>query len=206
MPLAGRLANVKITSQVATTSTDLAATRSTGLPTGYVQIDNVALRHFDPEGTVEVYKDGVLVGSTLYSVNPITGKFTWVTGNPDAGTYTVDVDVLTASDVTQARSWTLEVNQELFDISHFGSGGWRKFMADMAGARIGIGKYFVTADFIDFITDGSRFIIEMHVDGSGNRFECFARPAQDTVNVAVGSITTETLSLVSDGIIHYSTA
>lgn len=210
MPLSGRNANVKITSLLSTSSTDIAATRSTGLGAGttpgYVQVNLAAFRHLDDASTTnKLYLGAGLVASSLYALNPVIGRFTWLTGDPTTGVYTVDGAILTAASVVEARSWTLEVNQEMFEISHFGSSGWKTFMPDMAGAQITIGKYFNDSEFMDYIVLGSRFIVELHVDQAGNRFECYARPSSDQIQTAVGAILGESISLVADGPVYYST-
>lgn len=207
MPLAGRNAALKVTSLTATTSTGNAATRSTGAgsETGFVQIDSTSRRHWDPDSTPVLYLNSTAVSSTNYDVNYVQGKFQWNTGDPSTGTYTIDADYLTASSVAGGREWQLQVENDMFEVSEFGSSGWKQYQPNLAGATVSIGRYWNDSTFIDYMAVDAKFIVELHVDQNGNRYEGFARVGGDQVNTAVDAIVGESLNLAIDGQLFYST-
>lgn len=207
MPLAGRNAALKVTSLTATTSTGNAATRSTGAgsETGFVQIDSTSRRHWDPDSTPVLYLNSTAVSSTNYDVNYVQGKFQWNTGDPSTGTYTIDADYLTASSVAGGREWQLQVENDMFEVSEFGSSGWKQYQPNLTGATVSIGRYWNDSTFIDYMAVDAKFIVELHVDQNGNRYEGFARVGGDQVNTAVDAIVGESLNLAIDGQLFYST-
>jgi len=211
MPIAGKDANLRIASGVATTSTGEAATRSTGVTgTGYVQVNSTVHRYIDPDSTPAVYVEALgsttLVASTLYSVNGVQGIFQWVSGDPTTGTYTADIEWLTASQVSGGREWTLNVETDMFETSEFGSGGWKTFQANLAGASATIGKYWTDETFFDLLNTEEKFIAELVVDGTDDhRYEGFVRISADQVTTPTDGLVGESINLVFDGPVYYST-
>jgi hypothetical protein len=209
MPLAGRAAALKATSLVATSSTDVACTRSTGVGSanGYVQVTNVALRHIEPDTNPELYLNSTLVSSTNYTVNYVQGKFDWQSGDPAAGTYTADLSYVTASNVAGGREWTLNLEQDMFEVTEFGSSGWKEFMPNMAGAQITVGKYWTDPTFFDYLEVSGKFLVELITSSTGGwRYETYARVVSDQLGAGVDSLVTETINLVADGQVYYTTA
>lgn len=208
MPLAGRHAALKMTSVTATSSTDEAATRSTGVSgTGYVQIDSTARRHLDPLLTHTLFDGGTPVSSTAYTLNHVQGKFQWVTGDPPVGTYTADIRWLTASSIGGGRSWELDIQADMFDVSEFGSSGWKRFMPNMTGATATIERFWSDASIFDMANLSHRFIVEFIVNNTaGDKYEAFAYVTSNRPSAAVDQIVGEQITLSIDGQVHFSTA
>lgn len=212
MPLAGRNAALKITSVTATSSTDQAATRSTGLgagatPTGYVQITDPTRRHLDPSTSHTLYVGGTPVSSTAYEINHVQGKFQWLIGDPPVGTYDADIRWLTASAVGGGRSWEIDVTGDMFDVTEFGSSGWKEWMPNMTGATATIQRFWGDASFFDRGNLSQRFIAEFIANSvTGDKYEAFAYIATDRVSAGVDQIVGEQISLTIDGAVHFSTS
>jgi len=216
MPLAGRSAAVRITSQTATSSTNEAATRSTGpgastTISGQVQITSTARRQLSPTGVHTLWRiaagSTTLVPSTDYNLNLVQGIFDWRTGDPSTGTYQADIEWLTASNVAGGQEWSLSVDQEAFEVTEFGSSGWRQYQPNLAGATASVDRYWVDSSFLDLIVaDNPLFLIELVVNSAaGWKYEGFARIQQDSINTAVDAIVTESLNLVIDGQLYFTT-
>lgn len=215
MPIAGKDANLRITSGVATTSTNEGATRSTGpgatVP-GWVQITSTAHRHLDPDSTPILYVEapvGVttsVVSDTLYNVNPINGKFEWVTGDPTTGTYTADIEWLTATQVSGGREWSLNVETDMFEVSEFGSSGWKQYQPNLNGATVQLSKYWTDESFFDLFNTESKFIVECVVDNAqGWKYEGFVRISADQVGTPTDGLVGESINCVFDGPVVFST-
>jgi hypothetical protein len=212
MPIAGKDANLRIASGVATTSTNEAATRSTGVGTsnGYVQITSTAHRHFDPDSTPVLYRiaagSTTLVTATDYNVNPVQGRFDWVTGDPSTGTYQADIQWLTVSQVSGGREWTLNVETDMFEVSEFGSAGWKQFQPNLNGAQASINKYWTDPTFYDLFNTESKFVVELVTDATnGWRYEGFVRITSDQVQTPTDGLVGESINLVFDGPVYFST-
>lgn len=205
MAFAGKDANVKITSVTATTSTGEASTLATD---GYsVQVDDVLKRHWDPTSATRpvLYHNTTAVTPGLYDVNYVQGKFEFTSTQP-VGTYTSDVEYLTASKVAGGREWNLNVETAMFEISEFGSSGWRTFQPNMTGAGVTISRYWNDSSFLDMLTNESRFVVELFPnDAGGWKYEAFARPRSDQVGASVDSIVGEAVQLQVDGKLYFST-
>lgn len=212
MPLAGRSADIKVTSSVGVASTNNAMTRSTGAGSanGYVAITASSRRHWDDDATPVLYRaqggSTAVVSSTNYSVNYVQGRFEWVSGDPSTGTYTADVSYLTATSVAGGREWTLGIEQDMFEVSTFGSSGWKRFMPNLAGASATVGRYWTDVAFFDQLVLSGKFVAEFIVSSTGGeKYEAYVRVGSDQVNTAVDAIVGETINLSIDGNVYYST-
>lgn len=215
MPIAGKDANLRIASGVATTSTNVACTRSTGVgagatPTGYVQITSTSQRYIDPDSTPALYRiaagSTTLVAATDYTVNGVQGIFQWVSGDPSTGTYQADIQYLTATQVSGGREWTLNVEADMFEVSEFGSAGWKQFQPNLNGAQATISKYWTDSTFFDLFNTESKFIVELIAENTnGWRYEGFVRIQSDQVGTPTDGLVGETINLQFDGPVYYST-
>jgi|GEM_PF-5515420 len=212
MPLAGRDANLLITSLTATTSTNEPCTRSTGAGTapGYVQVTASSKRHLDPSTSHALYQivggTTSLVSSTAYTLNYVQGKFEWKSGDPSTGTYQADIRWLTASRVAGGRQWQAQVDSEMFEVTEFGSSGWRQYQPNMTGATVTISRYWADSTFIDYITQNARFLVELVVSkANGWKYEGFVYPQSNQIQAAVDSIVTEDVTMVVDGRLYFTT-
>lgn len=206
MPLAGKDANLRIASGTATTSTGVACSESTGtIGNGFVQIDSTAARHIVAESTPTLYLNSTAVSSTNYTVNPVQGKFEWLSGDPTTGTYTADIEYYTVSQVSGGREWQLNVETDMFEVSEFGSSGWKQFQPNLSGATATIGKYWVDETFFDLFNTESKFVVELMTDSTGLRYEGYVRIVSDQINTPTDGLVGESVNVQFDGPVYYST-
>jgi hypothetical protein len=212
MPLSGRKAALKATAAAGVASTNNAATRSTGVggETGYIRINSTARRHWDNVPAPVLYRAAggstAVVSSTNYTVNYVQGRFQWKTGDPSTGTYTIDVDYLTASQIAGGREWQLNVEADMFEVTEFGSSGWKNFLPNLKGATVTINRYWNDPTFLDHLTLSNRFLMELIVNAAaGWRYEGFVRVASDQIQTAVDAIISESITLNVDGQVYFST-
>lgn len=208
MPLGGRKANIKITGSVGVSSTAEAATRSTGTgsATGKVVITDATRRHLDPDYTPVLKLNSTAVSSTAYTLQGVTGTFQWNTGDPSTGTYTADIEYLTASSLAQAREWTLNTELQMFDTTVFGSSGWKTFQPNLGGATATVGRFWADPSFFDVLELQSRLVVEFIVNSSANdRYEAYAFVQSDGISTPVDALVTENINLSIDGKLYFST-
>lgn len=204
MPLAGRNANIYITALTATSSTDNAATLAAdGLS---VQIDSTARRHWEPDSTPSLFLNSTAVSSTAYTVNYVQGKFEF-SSTQSTGTYTIDAAYLTASQVGSAREWQLNVEADMFEVSTFGSSGWKQFQPNLNGSNVTLSKYFTDSTFLDHMLVDGKFVVELYPNlAAGDRYEGFARVVSDQPGASVDNIVGESVNLTIDGQLYYTTS
>ena len=219
--LSGKTAKIRFTSIVGTSSTDNLATRSTGVAiglshttVGFVQMDSTARRHWDRSSTATpILADaGTPVAATLYTVNPVQGKFEWVTGDPPVGVYTIDCHFLTNTFLTGGQEWTVDVDPDMLETTSFststGNTQWRTFLPGLSEATASIERLVSTGDtgpvFFDRLNLPSDLVIELVADDAV-RFEGYARVASDGWNTSVDELTVESVDLQIDGPLYFST-
>lgn len=210
MPLAGRQADINITSVTPTTSTGEAATASTGtaLARPFVQVNDTGKRIWDPDSTPVLYLNSTAVSTTDYNVNYVQGKFEKSsTVDFTAGTYTADIEYLTASRVAGGREWQLTVDSDAFEVTEFGSSGWREFQPNLNGASVTMSRYWNDSEFFDLLNaDNVKFLVDLVVNSAGGwRYQAFARVGQDQVNTAVDAVVNEQITLQVDGKVYFTT-
>lgn len=219
--LSGKNAKIRFTSIVGTSSTDNLATRSTGVAiglshttVGFVQMDSTARRHWDRSSTATpILADaGTPVAATLYTVNPVQGKFEWVTGDPPVGVYTIDCHFLTNTFLTGGQAWSVDVDTDMLETTSFststGNAQWRTFREGLSEASASIERLHSTGDtgpvFFDRLNLPSDLIIELVADDAV-RFEGYARVSADGWNASVDELTVESVDLQIDGPLYFST-
>lgn len=213
--ITGKSAKIKYTAVTGTASTGNAATRSTGAgsETGYVQIDAVARRHWDRATTPTLYLNSTVVPSSNYDVNYVQGKFQWRTGDPSTGTYTIDTTWLAASYLTGGRSWSLDVNVDMHDVTTFSTSTadvtWRTFVPGLSDATMSISRLVSTGDtgpvFYDRLNLPGDVIVEA-VTNDLRRLEAFGFVDGDSWEIDPESLTAESVSIQLDGEVYYSTS
>lgn len=210
MALAGRNAALRATAAAATTSTNVACTATTGVA-GSVQVTSTAQRHLDPSTSHSLYRiaagSTTLESSTKYTLNYVQGVFQYKAGQTvSTGTYQADIRYLTASNVAGGREWQLTVESDMFETSEFGSSGWKTFQPNLNGANITISKYWTDSTFFDNLNTDQKFIAELVVNSAnGWKYETFARISSDQISVGVDSLVNETINLVADGEVYFTT-
>ncbi len=219
--LSGKTAKIRFTSIVGTSSTDNLATRSTGVAiglshttVGFVQMDSTARRHWDRSSTATpILADaGTPVAATLYTVNPVQGKFEWVTGDPPVGVYTIDCHFLTNTFLTGGQEWSVDVDPDMLETTSFststGNTQWRTFLPGLSEATASIERLVSTGDtgpvFFDRLNLPSDLVIELVADDAV-RFEGYARVSGDGWNADIEGLTVESVDLQIDGPLYFST-
>lgn len=212
----GGQAKIRFTSVLGTSSTDNAATRSTGAgsETGYVQIDSTARRHWDRSATAEpiLADGGVPVSSTNYTVNPVQGKFQWVTGDPPVGTYTIDCHFLTNTYLTGGQSWGVSFDTSMYDTTSFATSTGtvlvRTFQSGLTEGTVTIDHLISTGDtgpvFYDRMNLENDLIIELKVNDT-SAYEAYGYVNQITPAAGIDQVTAEGVQITLDGPLYYST-
>ena len=95
----------------------------------------------------------------------------------------------------------------MFEVTEFGSSGWRQYQPNLTGATATISRYWNDSTFVDLlVADNPQFLVELVVNSAqGWKYEGFARLQQDSINTAVDAIVSEDLSLVIDGQLYFTT-
>jgi len=155
---------------------------------------------------------GTPVGSSEYSVNYVTGKFVWGSGDPPVGTYTIDSTWLTSSYLTGGRSWSMDVNVNMLDVTTFSTSTadvqWRTFIPGLSDATIQIDRLISTGDtgpvFYDRLNLEQDVIVEL-VTNDSNRLEAYGWVNGDSWSLDIDAATAESVSIQVDGEVSYST-
>jgi hypothetical protein len=210
MPLAGRSAALRATSVTPTSSTNVATTATTGLA-GNVQVSSTAQRHLDPDGTHALYRiaagSTTLESSTKYTVNYVQGKFEYKADQTvSTGTYQADIEYLTATSIAGGREWQVNIEADMFEVSEFGSAGWKEYLPNLNGATVTINRYWEDSTFFDYLTLDTKFLVELVVNSAnGWKYESYARVQSDQINTSVDAIVGETINLQVDGQLYFTT-
>lgn len=211
MALSGRNAYLSITSAASVNSTNVACTASTGVA-GSVQVTSTALRHLDPATTPSLFRvaagSTTLESSTKYEVNYVQGVFQYKAGQTvSTGTYNADIDYFTVSSVAGGREWQLNVEQEAFEVTEFGSAGWKQFQPNLNGATVTINRYWNDSDFFDRLNTSSLFLLELGVDATNRwKYEAYGYMTQDQINTSVDALVNESASVNVSGALYFSTS
>lgn len=215
--LSGKVARVKYTSSVATSSTGEAATRSTGTTgNGYVSINSTAKRHLNRNNSTafKLYKDTVLQGSSLYDWNWVLGRAEYRSGDPAAGTWTMDVEYHTASYLAGAQSWTADINVDTLDVTSFSTSAtdvqWRSYKPGLSQATVSLERVVSTGStapaFFDRLAAQTDVIVECWFDSNTkSKLEGWAIVDGDSYQSAVDGLGTESISLRIDDQLYFST-
>jgi hypothetical protein len=215
--LSGKTAKIRFTSIVGTSSTDNAATISTGGGTGNssIQINATGRRHWDRSATAEpdLFLNSTLVPSTAFDlVNKVQGIFALNESRSSTGTYTIDCHFLTSTFLTGGQEWSVDVDVDMLETTSFststGNTQWRTFTPGLSEATASIERLVSTGDtgpvFFDRLNLPSDLIIELVTDDAV-RFEGYARVSADGWNASVDELTVESVDLQIDGPLYFST-
>lgn len=210
MPLSGRSAALRITGAVPTSSTNVSCTATTGAA-GNVQITSTAQRFLNPSGTHALYRiaagSTTLESSTKYTINYIQGKFEYAAGQTvSTGTYQADIEYLTASNVAGGREWSLNVDQDMFEITEFGSSGWKQYQPNLVGASASISRFWGDATFFDYLNTSQKFVVDLVINSvNADRYQAFAYVESDSITTPVDGLVNENVNLRIDGAVYYTT-
>lgn len=214
--LSGKTAKIRTTSILGTSSTDNAATITTGGGTGNssIQITATGRRHWDRSATAtpDLFLNTTLVPSTaIETINSVQGIFNLNNSRTSTGTYTIDCIFLTNTFLTGGQDWTVTVDNEMLETTAFstttGDAQWRTFITGLSEASVSISRLISTGDtgplFIDRLTLENDLIVELIADNA-DRLEGYAWVASDGWEASVDGLTAESVDLQIDGELFYS--
>ena len=216
--LSGKVAKVKITAITPTSSTGETFTK---LSTGKYQITDYTKRHWDRQttGAPTVYVNTTARTADEYTVDPVNGiiQFSPTSLTTGAVPVTADIHYVTASYLTQARSWSAELDTPMHDVTAFntstGSKTWRSYTPGLMGGTVTLGRLVSTGstangypvEFYDRLNLNQDLVVELHMQD----FEHLAGYGwieQDTFNVPIDEQETEDITIRLDGPLYYSTS
>jgi predicted secreted protein len=115
--------------------------------------------------------------------------------------------------VGDLRSWSLNVDADMFEISTFGSAGWREFQPNLNGASGSVSGYWnvqnstsmkaIQSHILSQSTDAAE--IELHVDGNNNGYKGDCWITSISPSAAVDGIVEFNADFTFDGAVSYST-
>jgi hypothetical protein len=227
MALSGRLARIRFGASVATSSTAQACTLSSnaGATTGgtNLQINATGRRRWEQGSThIHVYggsSSGHLFTSTEYQVDHGLGRirFNVAQATAPAKPYTLDIPWLATSFLTQAKAWSLTVNQEMLDVTSFATASsgaaapkWRTFIPGLTDATVSVSRFFNSSStgpvFLDRKLLDSPFYLELIADSTDQAgFVCYGRVADDQFNADIGSVVAEEVTFKPSGPVYFTT-
>lgn len=210
----GKLARIRYTAAVPTSSTDQAATLAAdGLS---VVINATGRRRWDQtvgSSGYAVAKAGTPLAASEYT--PLYGKGTFqFTTAHTTGAYTVDVPWLATSYLTQARAWTLNTNVDMLDATAFSTGAagaaWRSFVPGLSDATVTISRFFNSSStgpvFLDRALLGSPFYLELILNSTDQAgYVCYGYVQSDQFTEDVGALVAESVTFKPSGPVYYTT-
>ncbi len=217
--IAGKGSKIRTTSVLGTSSTDNAATISTGGGTGNssVQIDATGRRHWDRSDTAtpDLYLNSTLVGSTdIASINPVQGIFELGDSRTSTGTYTIDCHFLTSSYLAGGQSWEVNFETSMYDTTSFavtatGTAQARTFIPGLTQGSVTIDRLASTGGttgpiFYDRMNLQSDVIVELIAAGA-SRYEAYGYVTALNPSAGIDELTVESVDITLDGPLYYST-
>ena len=216
--IAGKSAKIRSTSVLGTSSTDNAATITTGLAGALssVQINATGRRHWDRSATAtpDLYLNSTLVPSSdIASINPVQGIFSLDNSRTSTGVYTIDCHFLTTSYIAGGQSWELDWDTDMYDTTSFSvttaDVQWRTFVPGLSGGSVSISKLASTGGttgplVYDHMNLQSDVVVEL-VTNDANRYEAYGYYSALGVQADIDALTVESIDITIDGDLFYST-
>ena len=210
----GRMGRVNITASIATTSTDAAGTLSSA-DYKTLTIADSTQRHWPPGSTLpRVYGATTNTEIGSYVVDHVRGIVTFA--HSTAVAYKIDYAWYPTSFLGMTRSWSLDVSQDMADVTVFSSstGGriWRQFAAGLNEGTIQLGRLYASSEtsappFIDRQSLQSPLYVELLPNGTeASKFECYARIQGDAWQTGLDGPITENVTLKVDGKTYWTTS
>jgi hypothetical protein len=162
MPTASRKVRVKVSGAPVAFTTE--ATTNAGDNLNY-QITNAAKRVWDRSATISVFKDAVLQSDTLYTVNRLSGRITFL-ASQGASVITVSGSYLPMSLAAEAKMVALSFIAENEDESTFEDDDVVRMQVqrDCSGR---LGRWEIDEYFRDALVAGDPVVLELFLDGAG---------------------------------------
>jgi hypothetical protein len=216
--IAGKSAKIRTTSILTTSSTDNAATITTGAGTGVssVQIDATGRRHWDRGSTAtpSLYLNSTLVPSSdIASINPVQGVITLDNSRTSTGTWTIDMRFLTTTYLAGGKSWDLDWDTNMYDTTAFstttGNVQWRTFVPGLSGGSVSISRLTSTGGttgplVYDHMNLQNDVVVELVTDAA-NHYEAYGWYDSLGVTADIDSLTVESIDITIDGDLYFST-
>lgn len=218
MPLAsGRQAKIRYTSLTGTSSTDNAATISTGAGSANssIQINATGRRHWDRSSTATplLFLNSTLVPTTaIDSYNYVQGVINLNESRSSTGTYTIDMSYLTSTHLAQANQWELSHDTNMYDSTSFSTSTGdlqsRTFIPGLNSATVSLSKFVSTGTtgplFYDRMNLQSDYVLELITDNA-NRFEAYGYTSALGVQTGIDQLSVESIDFQVDQDLYYST-
>ena len=216
--VAGKSAKIRTTSVLGTSSTDNAATITTGAGTGasFVQITATGRRHWDRSATAtpDLFLNDVAVLATdIAKINSVQGKFELGDSRTSTGVYTIDCHFLTTTYFAGGQSWELDWDTDMYDTTSFststGDQQFRTFVPGLSGGSVTISKLASTGGttgplVYDHMNLQNDVVVELVTD-TANHYEAFGFYSALGVTADIDSLTVESIDITIDGDLYYST-
>ena len=215
--ISGKQAKIRYTSVAGTSSTDNAATITTGLGSANssIQINATGRRHWDRSDTATptLWLNSTLVPTTaIASYNHVQGIINLNESRTSTGTYTIDMHYLTTTHLALAQSWDVSFDNSMYETTSMstttGDVQWRTFEPGLTNGTVTISKFVSTGDtgplFYDRMNLESDYILELITNGN-NRYEAYGYTASQGISAGIDQVTVESVDFQLDGPIYYST-
>ena len=218
----GKGAKVKVTSATYSTAAAEAFTSiSTSTDRTDFRITDATKRHWaritstgGPKPPLMLVNSTAHVGD--FDVNYVQGKVSFDPALTTADVVTGTVYWHTASFLPWTRSFMVDVNTDMLDVTSFstttGIVQWRSFVGGLSGASIDLGKIVAsgpattgyTPMWFDRLNTDQDVLVELHM-ASTYKFEGYARVETDSWGASVDALQTEDVTLTVDGPLYYAT-
>lgn len=222
--ISGKLARIRYTAAVATSSTNQACTLSScaGATTGGInlQINATERRRWDPTSThVHVYGGGsssTAIAPSDYEIDHALGRVRFKVAKTTGPTkaYTMDVPWLATSYLTQAKAWTLNTNVDMLDCTAFSTAStgaaWRTYVPGLTDASVSISRFFHSSStgpvFLDRQLLNQPFYVELILNSTDQAgYVCYGYVQSDQFTEDVGSLVAEEITFKPTGTVYFTT-
>lgn len=216
--ISGKLARIRYSAAVATSSTNQAATLSSA-DKKTLTINSTARRRWDPTSThVHVYSNevstGIAVSPSLYRVDHAVGQIHFDVAGTTSYVVTVDVPWLATSYLTQAKAWTLNTNVDMLDATAFSTSAtnaqWRTFVPGLTDATVTVSRFFDSSSTGPIMVDrallNTPFYLELVLNSTDQaQYVCYGRIQSDQFNADVGALIAEEVTFKPTGQVYFTT-
>ena len=213
--ITGKQAKIKVTAATATTAAAEAFV-SVSPTTDYFEyrIVNAAKRHWDKDVVPQVYVGGSTVA--LPAVNYVQGKVTFSAAQTTSAVITADLSYVTASYLPWTRSFTLDIDNDVYDVTAFSTSSadvqWRSYVGGLSDWTADLGSIVpsgpattgYTPLWFDHLNTDTDLIVELHV-ASTYKWEGYATIEGNSYTAQIDALQEETVTLKSASALYYAT-
>jgi hypothetical protein len=222
--ISGKLARIRYGALTPTFSTNNATLGMTSAGAGttatvLLQITTTSRRRWDPASTMRVYGGGsssTMISSTKYVRQDAVGRVIFKAAMSTAPTkaYTMDVPWLATSYLTQAKAWSLNVNQELLDCTAFSTATtgrvFRSFTPGLSDASVSISRFFNSSStgpiMLDRMLLNQPFYVELVANSTDQaQFVAYGYVSADQFTEDAGALVAEEITFKPTGPVYFTT-